>query len=1107
MAYKAAVIDIETTALLSEMLDFSSFPYKLKEEAKLWCVVVKDVETQNSIRLAKEDITKEALKKALSPYNLIIAHNGVKFDFITLKLFGVLDYKIGWIGEKDTLFGRDVLFLDTLIVSRLFNPVLKNGHSLDEWGKRLGHKKTDFRQLCIDKGYIKKTDPKGQEFKTFCPEMVDYCENDCLVNLNLFEHLKQELNEYQTWLVSIKQENKLADLAVRRENFGFDLDEEKALECYEDLSQKIKSISDIINPILPSKKANKGEINNFIPPKIQLKKDGTLSNHILKFIEKHNATIEKLDEDYYLIYEDKEFKIPFSNPIKKTVRADISNLDHVKHYLISLGWIPTEWRERDLTKDSKKISLPLEKRVKALDKWWVETMEGKYKEYRLDNLEGDSLQDKYNNLRKKLEKDFPVRIRTSPSVKVGLEKELCSNLVKLGEKVAFAKDFADYLTYKARRSNIAGGEAIEEQKEIEKGYLSSYRQEDGRIPTPAIEIGAISNRYKHISVANIPRVTSLYGKEIRSLFGAGKGFIQYGFDFSGLEARVMGHYVLPYKEGEKLAEQMVAERPDDIHCYSEDTEVLTKDGWKRFNEISTDTEIIQYNDKTDSLEWVKPLEIIWQDYKGDMVSFKSKSLDLLVTPNHRMISFEPKTLNSRVDEAINFEKINRRFKTTSILEEGLEENENLLKLIVATQADGHLNKDCTAITFSFTKQRKIERLLNILNKIEAKYSVSSFNRKNRKEVVIRIKASELTIKIRSFLNIDKSFKPIFLKFSKDCRKTFLNEIGCWDGTIRNNGDIVIDSTCFKSADVVQAVAVSLGYKSNSNVYNKITIHGLCKIKRVYVSTNSASTIYTKNTYKGKQSYEGKIGCVVVPSSFILVRRNGRTIISGNTKNSKKLGISRTDAKSVFYAIIYGSAVKKLSVMLNISYEKAKEIFDNFWKSMPALKELKNFLEAQWEDNKKEFIYGIDGRKLKTRSRHSILNNLFQSCGVICAKYTTIFLFEELEKQGLCIDVFEGKPDVAEMISYHDEGQLALSPSLLSFKTFNSKEEGEIFIKGWDGKQLGALSRGKNEKWFVALPNVISIATENAIKRTSEMLKLNVSLGYEWIVGRNWSECH
>lgn len=91
-----------------------------------------------------------------------------------------------------------------------------------------------------------------------------------------------------------------------------------------------------------------------------------------------------------------------------------------------------------------------------------------------------------------------------------------------------------------------------------------YRTVDGRIPTPAIEI-ASTNRYRHIGVCNVARASSIYGKEMqRSLFGCGQGMYQFGFDFSSLEARIQGHYILPFN-GEESAEQLLASKPNDIH--------------------------------------------------------------------------------------------------------------------------------------------------------------------------------------------------------------------------------------------------------------------------------------------------------------------------------------------------------------------------------------------------------------------------------------------------------------------------------------------------------------------------------------------------------------
>ena len=55
-------------------------------------------------------------------------------------------------------------------------------------------------------------------------------------------------------------------------------------------------------------------------------------------------------------------------------------------------------------------------------------------------------------------------------------------------------------------------------------------REDGRVSTPAIEIGASTSRYKHIGVCNVPRASSLYGEKMRRLFRCGDKGWQLGYD-------------------------------------------------------------------------------------------------------------------------------------------------------------------------------------------------------------------------------------------------------------------------------------------------------------------------------------------------------------------------------------------------------------------------------------------------------------------------------------------------------------------------------------------------------------------------------------------------
>lgn len=75
-----------------------------------------------------------------------------------------------------------------------------------------------------------------------------------------------------------------------------------------------------------------------------------------------------------------------------------------------------------------------------------------------------------------------------------------------------------------------------------KGFFVHVRS-DGKIPSEANTLGAITGRYTHRKIANLPADRSLYGKEIRSLFGVDEGRVQVGADLAGIEARLLAHYM------------------------------------------------------------------------------------------------------------------------------------------------------------------------------------------------------------------------------------------------------------------------------------------------------------------------------------------------------------------------------------------------------------------------------------------------------------------------------------------------------------------------------------------------------------------------------------
>lgn len=81
---------------------------------------------------------------------------------------------------------------------------------------------------------------------------------------------------------------------------------------------------------------------------------------------------------------------------------------------------------------------------------------------------------------------------------------------------------------------------LKHRKALIDGFFKNVRS-DGKIPSEANTLGAVTGRYTHRKIANLPAVRSLYGKEIRALFGVEEDRVQVGSDLAGIEARMLAH--------------------------------------------------------------------------------------------------------------------------------------------------------------------------------------------------------------------------------------------------------------------------------------------------------------------------------------------------------------------------------------------------------------------------------------------------------------------------------------------------------------------------------------------------------------------------------------
>ena len=130
-------------------------------------------------------------------------------------------------------------------------------------------------------------------------------------------------------------------------------------------------------------------------------------------------------------------------------------------------------------------------------------------------------------------------------------------------------------------------------------------------------------------------------------------------------------------------------------------------------------------------------------------------------------------------------------------------------------------------------------------------------------------------------------------------------------------------------------------------------------------------------------------------------------------NSKRIGITRRQVKTVTYAFLYGAGDRKIGVSVDkqLSDEEAtkkgKEIRKAYIAAIPGLKEL---LEAVHKASERGFLYGLDHRRIGVDSRHKSLNYLLQSSAATIAKRWMVLANENL-------------PQTAHQLAFvHDELQ-------------------------------------------------------------------------------------
>lgn len=114
-------------------------------------------------------------------------------------------------------------------------------------------------------------------------------------------------------------------------------------------------------------------------------------------------------------------------------------------------------------------------------------------------------------------------------------------------------------------------------------------------------------------------------------------------------------------------------------------------------------------------------------------------------------------------------------------------------------------------------------------------------------------------------------------------------------------------------------------------------------------------------------------------------------------NMKAMGLDcRQTAKVAGLALLYGASAKGLDDILKCGLPRAKKLREEFTSNTKGLVELREHMADEVKNNK-GLIPLIDGRKVYSRSEHSVLNLLLQGSGAAVAKLWYLNVYNTIKR--------------------------------------------------------------------------------------------------------------
>jgi thymidylate synthase ThyX len=369
-------------------------------------------------------------------------------------------------------------------------------------------------------------------------------------------------------------------------------------------------------------------------------------------------------------------------------------------------------------------------------------------------------------------------------------------------------------------------------------------------------------------------------------------------------------------------------------CYDSETEVLTSAGWKRFWEVSDHDEVATLEPETGRLIYLRPEEYYEFDYEGLMYCVRNRAIDLLVTPDHRLLvcRFDTRRRRRGIQEwellpaaeivgkrveykrdakwyahtppFVEIPQVSRPSKGSGTRAYGPLRLPTIpfAKFLGYFLSEGHLHHtegSSYEIVLTQNPGKVLDDMIATIQQMGFRPSLRRDPHEGSKAIWVRFYSLPLFNWLRenAFINGEKCIPQIAKSWGTEALQALWDGLVAGDGSVHcGNGHVVFYTTSKRLSDDVQELALKLGLSASIRQDDRvgqvsfrpaigrfINHNKVCYI--VSVHRQSCSTpLVNHNGYRhdGWVPYRGKVYCLKVPTGVLYVRRNGKPVWCGNS---------------------------------------------------------------------------------------------------------------------------------------------------------------------------------------------------------------------------------